>query len=270
VLRAGIVAEEPVSAFMALYPLLVRDSLTNATRKVLTACKLTATSARNLSSFESELCCEFRQLVTHSVDVVAYSIDQDAGADVAFTVVDGDGTRRLVLVQAKVETRTSLAECLRAATPAWQYTTELQRAALLRGNSNSVPSSSKRVAFEKLAVADSVPFDRALRVVFCVNGFFEKTLKMCRNVNKQSACAHSPVVLCSLQHAIIDLLPRELVAVLLNSCRDIENTLHPVAHPKSASNIALWAPRMVCEFVNLMRTEGPDLLRASDEKPVKD
>eukprot|EP00762_Andalucia_godoyi_P004789 ANDGO_07201.mRNA.1 hypothetical protein len=83
-----------------------------------------------LALFHSLLAC--RATATRRV---MYNVDKDAGADVLFlaTKIDNRQERILVSVPCKAGKRSSLRECLRSSSLAWQLTTEPQRAAGLSG-----------------------------------------------------------------------------------------------------------------------------------------
>lgn len=144
---------------------------------------------------------------------VMYNVERDAGADVLFLVQQGDGSqaRTLVSVQCKAEKSSSLRECLRSSSPAWQFTTDPQRAVVLKGKkipSSHVPKggakekremawSSKREAFCLLWSSNASVFENAVRVALSVNDYSDGTAEKIAKLNRTDKAIHrSPIVLC--------------------------------------------------------------------------
>lgn len=108
---------------------------------------------------------------------VLYNIDAAAGADVAFLTVDDDGQpASVVMVQAKARKAAELAECLLAASPAWQYTETDSRTQALAGK--AFKPTAKRAAFQRLATASATAprFATAFRVALSSRGFRPETV----------------------------------------------------------------------------------------------
>jgi hypothetical protein len=88
-----------------------------------------------------------------AASAVVIDLDLMAGADLAFCAVDEKRTpKAAVLVQCKGEKAAQLLECLRASTPAWQYTTKPDRDSVLQGK--RVGWTDKRNAFSALVALE--------------------------------------------------------------------------------------------------------------------
>ena len=128
---------------------------------------------------------------------VVFDIDEDAGVDVAFDVVDTSlAPVSAVFTQAKAKRKAGLADCARAASPGWQYTTAPQRRLVLSKCQPLTPTA-KRVAFEALAAATaSEPiFSTAFRLVLSASGYHHSIARMCNDANAAGgACEGSPIV----------------------------------------------------------------------------
>lgn len=129
------------------------------------------------------------------------NVDTDAGADLAFFVRDRrDDSMVLVLIQAKARAQTSLVDCLRSATPAWQYTQKDQRKTLTTKGAAPAPFSGalqrKRAAFSKFAAEHAGAVSRAVRIAMSVNPYQVKTIQLCNDMNMIEEVGSSPVVLC--------------------------------------------------------------------------
>lgn len=136
-------------------------------------------------------------LTTQGRQAVLFGIDKFAGIDVATLTHGKRGVVSALTVQAKTEQRPSFDECLRAASPAWQFTTAEQRVNALSGR--AFEGSKARVAFEKLAatrLSGSV-FTRAFRVIFSVTGYAADIVDACNLLNElPDGCKSSPIILC--------------------------------------------------------------------------
>jgi len=132
--------------------------------------------------------------------LASYGIDTHAGADVVFATAasDADTPASLVLVQAKAQKAASLVECLRASSPAWQYTTDPERKQVVGGTlPDSHVWSAKRTAFAQLASAHSQAFGSAVRVALSVNGYQPDAVRLCMALNaEEGGTFKSPIVLC--------------------------------------------------------------------------
>jgi hypothetical protein len=254
-LRAGIIAGgRPVSLFSILAPYFSSGCISMPMGKLLDGWCMTATRARNLNELKKEdhtaVCSNWPfGLNAATDDVILHGIDGDAGADVVFAVTDSkSGARRLVLVQAKAQEKASLAECLRSATPAWQYTRTQHRRQLLTDEKAEEGLTTKRKEFQALIgdTGSKLVFDEAIRVAFCVNDFSRDSVAMCRFLNERPPCAGSPLVLCSLQNGAVDprcneKVPKLLVDALIDCCKE-DGVSHPVSDPTADHDKALWVP----------------------------
>jgi hypothetical protein len=132
--------------------------------------------------------------------VVLFDVDVDAGADVIFATdaPDADTPASLVLVQAKAQKEASLEECLRASSPAWQYTTDPEREEVVDGTlPDNYVWSKMRATFAQLASSHSQAFGSALRVALSVNGYQPDAVRVCNALNqKRDGTFSSPIVLC--------------------------------------------------------------------------
>lgn len=129
-----------------------------------------------------------------------FNVDENAGVDVATITVRLDGTpASAVMVQAKAQKEASLAECLRAASPAWQYTEQKDRAAA-RARNLFEPSAA-RATFQEAATepaATAARFSSAFRIALSVTGFGQETVSMCNALNDllDGGSKQNPIVLC--------------------------------------------------------------------------
>jgi len=132
--------------------------------------------------------------------LASYGIDTHAGADVVFATAasDADTPASLVLVQAKARKAASLVKCLRASSPAWQYTTGPERKQVVdRTLPDNHVWSAKRTAFAQLASAHSQAFGGAVRVALSVNGYQPDAVRVCMELNEEEGGTFkSPIVLC--------------------------------------------------------------------------
>jgi len=149
---------------------------------------------------------------------VLYNVDENAGADVATLTVHRDGTpASVVMVQAKAQTAAALVECLRAASPAWQYTQEKQRKAAVTGDC-FVPTAA-RAAFQEAATAPAATaarFSSAFRIALSVTGFRPETIAAVSALNAlPEGSERSPIILCQPSERAFG---KDLTAQLLASC----------------------------------------------------
>ena len=129
---------------------------------------------------------------------ILFDVDTHAGADVIFATgaSDTDTPASLVVVQAKAQKCASLVECLRASSPAWQYTTDPERNGLVHGTHTGT-WSAKRATFAQLASAHSQAFGSAVRVALSVNGYQPDAVRVCKALNaERDGSFSSPIVLC--------------------------------------------------------------------------
>jgi hypothetical protein len=177
--------------------------------------------------------------------MVLYDIDEMAGADIVVPTRTGDGRHGLVLVQAKAQKDARLAQCLRSASPAWQYVTEPERKLVATG---SVPPwSEKRAAFTEIAAAHSEVFATAVRVAFNVNGFKPDAMALCQNLNRLAdATQSSPIVLCksTAQAFGKELHTAFCIACLGAEAANTENATYIL--PQTVENVSLG--RVTTEF----------------------
>jgi hypothetical protein len=150
---------------------------------------------------------------------VLYSVEEGAGADVAFLTVHPDGAAAsVVLAQAKARKAAALVDCLRAASPAWQYTVDKERKAAVAGR--SFEPSAARAAFEKVAAAPAATaarFSSAFRVALSVTGFRPETIAAVSAINKlPEGSERSPIILCQPSERAFG---KQLTAQLLASCK---------------------------------------------------
>lgn len=130
-------------------------------------------------------------------ELVLTNIATAAGADVVFTVFSSQGAPVAVFVQAKAQQQASLRDCLRAASPAWQYTDEPQRDLALAGK--PFKSSIARAAYEQLAAspAASGMLAAAHRVALSATGFKPSAVEFVNTLNRlPHGCERSPILLC--------------------------------------------------------------------------
>lgn len=132
-------------------------------------------------------------------ELVLTNIDPDAGVDVLFTVFQKEAVPAgvPVFVQARAQKQASLRDCLRAASPAWQYTDEPERALALQGR--TFKPSAARAAYQKLATEDpaSSMLAAAFRVALSVTGYRKDTVALVNALNDlPHGCQRSPIILC--------------------------------------------------------------------------
>jgi hypothetical protein len=149
---------------------------------------------------------------------VLYNIDECAGADVAALTVRPDGTAASVLMmQAKAQKTAALVECLRASSPAWQFTDEAERKAAIAGV--GFAPSAKRAAFQEVAAAPATTaarFASAFRISFSVTGFRPTTIAAINALNAlPEGSKRSPIILCQPSAHVFG---KHLAAQLLASC----------------------------------------------------
>lgn len=135
---------------------------------------------------------------------VLYDVDENAGVDVAALTVRHDGAvASVVMVQARARKKAALADCLRAASPAWQYTAKQHRTAACLGEP-FVPLAA-RTAFQQAATppaATAQRFSRAFRVAFSATDFRPETVAVCNVLNELAdGSLRSPIVLCQLHES---------------------------------------------------------------------
>jgi hypothetical protein len=151
-------------------------------------------------------------------DLVLYDVHPHAGTHVAFQTVTTDGhPASVVMVQAKAQKRAPFADCLRAASPAWQFTQEPDCAAVL-AEKPFMPLKT-RLAFQKLATAAATwkRFSAAFRVVLSVTGYNPGLVSMLNVLNaRPEACLTSPILLCQPSAAAFG---ARLDAQLRNACK---------------------------------------------------
>lgn len=139
---------------------------------------------------------DFHQLREPGAEqIVLYGVDVNAGVDVAFqTLVDPAQVASIVMVQAKARKRAHLADSLRAASPAWQYTQRPDRITVLAGA--KFQPTAARQSFQNLAdsPAMSQRFRSAFRVALSATGFRSDVTTMCNNLNAGQS-ASSPIIL---------------------------------------------------------------------------
>lgn len=169
--------------------------------------------------------------------LVRTELDVEAGIDVGFVTVDG-AFKPLSLVgsQEKAEAKASLADSLRAASPAWQFVNEPQRAAALAGA--AIPPSAKRAAFEELATADDTAplFVGAFRVVLSVTGFQPSSIATCNALNAlDDGTAASPIILCTPAEAAFG-------RIITNTLKESFSKPKLTAH---ATTLAMWLPQSI-------------------------
>lgn len=240
ILHGGSAALSDVLHGFVSEPAALHSRVTNAVVTAKRACTPTTLAflGGGAAIAASHSCPDFAVFLQPNVDVILFGVDTDAGADVIFCAArDGSTDRDLVVVQAKSEKTSRLAECLRAATPAWQYVQEKQRHAVTTGvwTKDRKPISNvptrKRVEFSGLVAAHLQFFEHSIRVTFTVGPFAAHTRETCRELNDdEDACGGSPVVLCSLGSTSGQVVPEQLRNSLLNSC-SVDGRLNNVAHP---------------------------------------
>jgi hypothetical protein len=169
---------------------------------------------------------------------VCYGMDYEAGTDVSFTAratAGGNlaGKQILVCAHAKAERESSVVECLRGATLAWQFTLDRQRSAVVAGNTlpPGYPWSARRAAFSELAALHAPVFDRAVRVALTVNEYQPAATSLCNTLNRVIS---SPVILCTSTKAAFG-------ERLHNRLR----SLYAGALTSSTLNAAYWMPQSV-------------------------
>jgi hypothetical protein len=147
-------------------------------------------------------CVVQADLLLHAcVSVVAYDAHTNAGADVLFLAAKAEGAFVLVC---KPEKASSLLECLRSSSPAWQYTTREQRGAVIHGQQVPVVSaagkelvpwwSALRIAFSALWEDYEATFQTAVRVAFCASGYEPTAVN---TVMHRNTLMSSPILLCN-------------------------------------------------------------------------
>ena len=205
----------------------------------------------------------------HGATTIAISIEHAAGGDVVVTAVDADGhPAAVVLVQAQAEKQASLSECLRACSPAWQYTEQPERECVLRGDhvgaeasaavggaaagaskaAAGLPSSwnPKRIAFDTLVSRDertTTLFARAVRVALSVNNFQPWAGPLCVGLNAEmTATWKSPIALCT-SSGLLNAFGARLHERLLRECAGGGPT-------SSTANLAFLLPQSVAAVRN--------------------
>jgi hypothetical protein len=159
---------------------------------VVTVTRLVRHSDMDAATFPTD----FRALLDPAYsDAIFYDMDVEAGVEVTFIAQTPAGVRTLVCMQSQTGKDGSLLQCLRAATPAWQFTTDRQRVAVLAGKRptpEGSPWSAKRVAFTELAALHAPVFDRAIRVVLTASEYLHATTAICNRLNN---VIDSPIIL---------------------------------------------------------------------------
>jgi hypothetical protein len=247
------------SLWSVMAPFLSLTLVSDAVRERLQRCVVSAQRAWKPAA-PPGTGTNFSQLLgADATDVVLFGIGTLCGADVAFSVLDealaaggadaGGSSRILVLVQAKAQKDPSLVECLRAATPSWQYVNETERGAALRGNWDRVKRrTTARQPYEALVAEVPDAFANAVRVALCVNEFRSESHAVCHAVNTDAACAQSPVVLCSVLGGAADGrsgFPGAVVTALQALCESVgAGGVHHVKRVQhtAPSNFIYWVP----------------------------
>jgi hypothetical protein len=99
-------------------------------------------------------------------------------------------------VQANAEEGASLSACLRACTPAWQYTTTSEREDVEAGR--AVEWGAVRTAFTTLAARVPGLFSLAIRMSMSVHGYHLDVTRTCNALNeREDGTWRSPIVLCT-------------------------------------------------------------------------
>jgi len=102
------------------------------------------------------------------------------------------------MVQARAQKAAALADCLRAASPAWQYTQQQHRAAAFIGK--PFEPLAARAAFQEAVTASAATaarFSSAFRIALSVTGFRPQTISMCNALNElPDGSMQSPIILC--------------------------------------------------------------------------
>lgn len=140
---------------------------------------------------------DFCSIVATRDDILHTNIDVLAGADLAFCVRDDMGRRALVLLQVKARQVTSFQDCLRSATPAWQFLDRHQRAMLASGEWRAGRGvSDRRRTFAALSQAQPTLLSSAVRIAVSLTGYKEHTLELCVRMNNHEEIGRSPVLPC--------------------------------------------------------------------------
>ena len=140
-----------------------------------------------------------------------------------------------------------MSACLRAASPAWQYTDNEDHRAALAGV--AFKPSAKRAAFEELAASPVgvARFGAAFRVALSMTGYRPVTVAVCNALNgRADGSKASPVVLCQPSDAAFG---KRLTAQLQQSCAGAALTSH-------TGELAYLLPQDVREVTagNVVRT----------------
>ena len=128
---------------------------------------------------------------------LAYNIHPNAGADLAFCTV-GSSPRRLVMIQVKTQATTSLHDLVRAATPAWQFHTDVIAKMSARANGETVKPDTSRTRNQFLETARTFQYEmeHAIRVVFTSAAYQPQTVKLVNGINRLPRYRDSPLCLC--------------------------------------------------------------------------
>ena len=194
---------------------------------------------------------------------ILYNIGARAGADVAALTVRPDGTvGSVVMVQAKARKAAALVECLRAASPAWQYTEVDHRKAAISGA--PFPPTAARAAFEEAAAAPASTAERfssAFRVALSVTGFATETITAVCALNAlPEGSKRSPIILCQPSETAFG---KNLTAQLLASCKGGAPT-------SGTDNLAYLLPQAVGDVtkgVVTTKAGSPAVQKALQGKP---
>jgi len=221
VVRVGLVAEfegKPATLHDLLYPLLPRSGRVHNYVPVSAQARHLASTTPVKDAIEQAGATAFRRVLQYPSAVV-FAVDRNAGVDVLLATESDPGndvSASFVLVQAKAQQRAQLVDCLRAASPAWQYTTDPERHDVIAGNiSANHKWSKRRLDFVKLAGEHPDAFNSAIRVALSVNDFQSNAVTMCQELNRcKEGTYDSPIVLCvATSEAFGARLCRELQAV---------------------------------------------------------
>ncbi|RYE84501.1 MAG: hypothetical protein EOO65_02165 [Methanosarcinales archaeon] len=152
--------------------------------------------------------------------------------------------------QIKVRRDARLIDGLRAATPAWQYTTESEREALCGGawsaSMRSGAPLAKRAALTALAEKEPELFDRAMRVMLSATPYRGETVALAALLNRKYPTSLSPVLLCV---ATPTAFGHHICNILRDTCRQSNGLLQPVAH---TTNGRFWLPHSVAQVSALL------------------
>lgn len=197
VLRSVILAGGPVKLGAALHALDAGGfRLPDATASLIV--RATRALPRSMLPHDAS---DFHFLVGDVGDaVVVYNVSTAAGADVIFAARHASAHApqlRAVLVQLKAQKDATLDDCLRAASPSWQYVQKAERGRIIGGERVVNWVCQTRGEYEALVSANPAVFNSAIRVAVSVNSFQPWVTRMIEELNETDEMQHSPIALCT-------------------------------------------------------------------------